>query len=244
MSYFEDIAETIKEVVNAAAPQEPEQPSTSEQPAAQSSSSSSSGTSASSLAVDPSNAMAMAEIYKVLAPMSTDYANAQAEQIGQAQRSMGTLAGRTMGNSQTAGLGNYTYNRLIRPQVDTMRDELLVKGYTAQLNKLLSDSLSSAKSNYRKKSSGSGSGGSSSGTTDDPDNQGTSGVTKIEGVEDKSTGSGKTTSWTALPASYQWQDDDGNWHTATRNPAFSDEDWLRTYNFAKNKYEPQGRFKG
>ena len=88
------------------------------------------------------------EIYKVLAPMAGDYANAQAEQIGQAQRSMGTLAGRTMGNSQTAGLGNYTYNRLMRPQVDTMRDAILVKGYTNELNKLLSNALSSAKEKY------------------------------------------------------------------------------------------------
>lgn len=158
MSYFEDIAEYIKNTVDTVAPKQPEQPSEPEKPATKSSS-----TATTSLSVDPSNAQALAEIYKVLAPMSTDYANAQAEQIGQAQRSMGTLAGRTMGGSQTAGLGNYTYNRLIRPQVDTMRDELLVKGYTAQLNRLLSDTLSQAKSNYRKKSSSSSSNKSSTG---------------------------------------------------------------------------------
>lgn len=101
------------------------------------------------------------KIYETLAPMAGDYANAQTEQIGQAQRSMGTLAGNVMGQSQTAGLGNYTYNRLVRPQVDTMRDELLVKGYTNQLNQLLSSALNNAKRNYSKRSSGGG------GTTDD-----------------------------------------------------------------------------
>ena len=68
------------------------------------------------------------QIYETLAPMAGQYANAQAEQIGQAQRSMGPLAAATMGQSQTAGLGNYTYNRLMRPQVDVMRDEILVEG--------------------------------------------------------------------------------------------------------------------
>lgn len=178
-----------------------------------------------------------AAVYEVLAPMAGDYLNAQAEQIGQAQKSMGTLAGRTMG-STTSGLGNYTYNRLMRPQIDTMRDELLVKGYATQLNRLLSDALNNARRNYNKKSSG------GDDDDDDPDNKGTTGVTKITGSGDKSTGSGKTTTWTNLPNSYQWQDDDGNWHTATRSKVFTDEDWLKVYQYAKNKYSAQGRFKG
>lgn len=90
------------------------------------------------------------EIYETLAPVAGDYANAQAEQIGMAQASMGPLAQAAMGQSQTAGLGNYTYNRLMRPQVDAMRDELLVQGYTNQLNRALSDALTSAKQNYNR----------------------------------------------------------------------------------------------
>ena len=42
------------------------------------------------------------QIYETLAPMAGQYANAQAEQIGQAQQSMGPLAANTMG-TPTAG---------------------------------------------------------------------------------------------------------------------------------------------
>lgn len=189
------------------------------------------------------------QIYETLAPMAGQYANAQAEQIGQAQQSMGPLAAATMGQSQTAGLGNYTYNRLMRPQVDVMRDEILVEGYRNQLNRALSDAYNTARKNYSRRAGGGGGGGDSD--DDDPENKGTTGVTKITGSGDKSTGSGKTTSWSTLPSSYQWQDDDGNWYTATRDSykskygrVFSDEDWLKIYNNAKNKYSAQGRFKG
>lgn len=90
------------------------------------------------------------EITEVLAPQSTNYANDIAEQIGQAQSSMGPNAAAAMGQSQTAGLGNYTYNRLLRPTVDTLRDEILVEGYKDALNALLSDALRAAKRNYEK----------------------------------------------------------------------------------------------
>ena len=106
----------------------------------------------------------VAAIYEVLAPMAGDYLNAQAEQIGMAQRSMGPLAAAAMGQSQTAGLGNYTYNRLMRPQVDTMRDEIRVQGYANQLNRLLSDALNRARNNYNR--GGGSSGGSTSGSSD------------------------------------------------------------------------------
>lgn len=101
------------------------------------------------------------QIYETLAPMAGQYANAQAEQIGQAQQSMGPLAANTMGTT-TAGLGNYTYNRLMRPQVDVMRDEILVEGYRNQLNRALSDAYNTARKNYSRSSSG-GSGGGKTG---------------------------------------------------------------------------------
>lgn len=105
------------------------------------------------------------ETYGVLAPMATDYANANLERAGQAQASYGPLAQAAMGDSQTAGIGNYTYNRLVRPAVDTMRDQLIVEGYSAALNKQLSDSLNAAKNNYNRAARKSGGGG----TTDKPD---------------------------------------------------------------------------
>lgn len=104
-------------------------------------------------------------IYETLAPVAGNYANAQAEQIGMAQSSMGPLAQAAMGQSQTAGLGNYTYNRLMRPQVDAMRDELLVQGYTNQLNRALSDALTSAKQNYNRSQRAAASSSSSSTST-------------------------------------------------------------------------------
>lgn len=105
------------------------------------------------------------ETYEVLAPMATDYANANLERAGQAQASYGPLAQAAMGGSQTASIGNYTYNRLVRPAVDTMRDQLIVEGYSAALNKQLSDSLNAAKKNYNRASRRYSSGGGSGGTT-------------------------------------------------------------------------------
>lgn len=90
------------------------------------------------------------DVYNVLAPMSTDYANANIERAGQAQSSYGPLAQAAMGNSQTAGIGNYTYNRLVRPSVDTMRDQLVVSGLSTALNKQISDSLNAARENYNR----------------------------------------------------------------------------------------------
>lgn len=116
------------------------------------------------------------EIYETLAPMAGDYMNAQAEQIGAAQQSMGPLAANTMG-ATTSGLGNYTYNRLMRPQVDVMRDQILVQGYANQLNRALSDRLNAARNKYNKRV-----GGTTSGNDDDTTTN--TGVTKIGGTKD------------------------------------------------------------
>lgn len=105
------------------------------------------------------------KIYETLAPMAGDYANAQAEQIGMAQQSMGPLAANTMGTT-TSGLGNYTYNRLMRPQVDTMRDEIMVQGYANKLNRLLSDRLNEARNRYNRSGNGSGGTGDGNGNGD------------------------------------------------------------------------------
>lgn len=105
------------------------------------------------------------ETYEVLAPMATDYANANLERAGQAQASYGPLAQAAMGDSQTAGIGNYTYNRLVRPTVDTLRDQLIVEGYSAALNKQLSNALNQAKQNYSRAARGYSSGRSGGSST-------------------------------------------------------------------------------
>ena len=109
----------------------------------------------------------IAAVYETLAPMATDYANANIERAGQAQASIGPLAEAVMGGNRTAGIGNYTYNRLVRPSVDTLRDQLLVEGYSAALNKQLSDSLNAAKENYNRAARNRNGGGG--GTNDDDD---------------------------------------------------------------------------
>lgn len=88
------------------------------------------------------------EIYQVLSNVPQDYADSLATRIGQAQQTM-PLASKTMGNT-TANLGNYTYNRTIRPAVDVARDSLVVNGMTAALNKYLYDELDKAKKNYNR----------------------------------------------------------------------------------------------
>lgn len=129
----------------------------------------------------------VAQVYEVLAPMAGNYANAQAEQIGMAQQSMGPLAANTMGTT-TSGLGNYTYNRLMRPQVDVMRDEILVQGYTNQLNRLLSDKLNEARNRYNR----SGNSGGGGGTTSNGN-----GTVKIDEENTDETGGETTTSTVA-----------------------------------------------
>lgn len=187
------------------------------------------------------------KIYETLAPMAGDYANAQAEQIGMAQQSMGPLAANTMGQSRTHGLGNYTYNRLMRPQVETMRDQLLVQGYANQLNRLLSDALSNAKRNYDRSGSG-GSGGSGGGS-----NGGNkSGVTKITDVEDNPNDN-TPSSWSYVPSSYSWKDSSGTWRTAYKNGdvsvngkiikgkvQYSNEQWHENYEAAKSLAKEKG----
>lgn len=173
----------------------------------------------------------VAAIYEVLAPMAGDYLNAQAEQIGMAQRSMGPLAAAAMGQSQTAGLGNYTYNRLMRPQVDVMRDEIRVQGYANQLNRLLNDALNSARRRYN----------SNGGNPSNNPTQTGNGVTKIDGVDDETNDGNTTVKTTVIPNSYSYEDENGNMHTVTRPPLVTNETWARAYYQDRDKAIKNGR---
>lgn len=191
------------------------------------------------------------QIYETLAPMAGDYMNAQAEQIGQAQRSMGPLAAATQGTT-TSGLGNYTYNRLMRPQIDVMRDEIRVQGYANQLNRLLSDALNNARNRYNR-SGGGGGGGNNTTTT-----SGGTGVTTIGGVDDDVIG-GKVPvtvvepdgskkiryvdnpSVDIIPNSYQYEQADGTMKTVSRPPQVSNDVWAEAYRRAKDEAAKNGR---
>lgn len=174
------------------------------------------------------------ETYEVLAPMATDYANANLERAGQAQASYGPLAQAAMGGSRTAGIGNYTYNRLVRPAVDTLRDQLIVEGYSAALNKQLSDSLNAAKRNYNRAAR-------KSNPSTDPDAPG-SGQTKIGGYDDVDTGAGSSKSPLVLYNTYTITDADGNSRTYRRPEKMKeDQEWYNWVERQRKQAEAEGK---
>lgn len=182
------------------------------------------------------------QIYETLAPMAGDYANAQAGQIGMAQQSMGPLAAATMGQSRTAGLGNYTYNRLMRPQVDVMRDEIRVQGYANQLNRLLSDALNNARNRYNRR----GSGGNGGGTTPDTKTPGNNtGVTTIGGVDDEESGGGgafdENIPQLFIPNKFLYEKEDGSMQQVARPAEISNRKWYDIYMNAKEQADLKGR---
>lgn len=181
------------------------------------------------------------QIYETLAPMAGDYANAQAEQIGMAQQSMGPLAANTMGTT-TSGLGNYTYNRLMRPQVDTMRDEIRVQGYANQLNRLLSDALNNARNNYNRRGGGGGGGGG--GTTPDTTNPANNtGVTTIGGVDDEESGSvsDENAPHLFIPNKFLYEKEDGFMQQVARPADMDNRKWYDIYMKAREQADRKGR---
>lgn len=180
------------------------------------------------------------QIYETLAPMAGDYMNAQAEQIGQAQRSMGPLAANVQG-STTSGLGNYTYNRLMRPQVDVMRDEIRVQGYANQLNRLLSDALNNARNRYNRR--GGGGGGDTDPDTTKPGNN--TGVTTIGGVDDEESGGGATFDENIpqvfIPNKFLYEKEDGYMQQVARPADMSNRKWYDIYMKAKEQANRKGR---
>lgn len=109
------------------------------------------------------------EAYNVLAQNVQDNTAQEAARIGNAQRSLGTLAERVASPSgQTSGLANYTYDRTMRPAVDSTAKALVTQGLAQGLQTNLSDALRAAKSRYedaRNRAASSGGGGGGGGTT-------------------------------------------------------------------------------
>ena len=96
--------------------------------------------------------MSPEEIIQAYDVLAQDVRNAAAEKaaaVGNSQRSLGTMAERVASPSgQTSGLANYTYNRLMRPIVDTTTATLTTQGKAEALEKYLSDALMAAKNEY------------------------------------------------------------------------------------------------
>ena len=84
----------------------------------------------------------------VIEDLQTNTAN-RAAAIGNSQRSLGTLAERVASPSgQTSGLANYTYDRTMRPTIDSLSASLTTTGKAQALENLLTTKLRDAKNNY------------------------------------------------------------------------------------------------
>ena len=95
------------------------------------------------------NAEERIQEYQQAVDVLNNYAAQEAAKIGNSQASLGLMAERVARPSGvTSGLANYTYNRTLRPTVDTLAANLATQGYSAGLNKQLSDAIREAKSRY------------------------------------------------------------------------------------------------
>lgn len=182
----------------------------------------------------------IANVYEVLAPMAGDYANANIERAGQAQASYGPLAEAAMGGSRTAGIGNYTYNRLARPAVDSMRNELVVQGLSDALNKQLNDSLRQAQENYNRAARRHSLRGSGGNGTTSTTNVG-SGQTKIGDVIDDIVGGNGSNNPTVLYNSYMIIEPDGTSRTYNRPSTMDDQQWWDWTEVQRRKAESEGK---
>ena len=92
----------------------------------------------------------IASAYEVVAADLQNRTAEQAARIGNAQRSLGTLAERVASPSgQTSGLANYTYERTLRPTIDVLSTSLVTQGKANALSDFLRNELSKAKQNYQ-----------------------------------------------------------------------------------------------
>lgn len=91
------------------------------------------------------------EAYNVVANDVSNQVAQDAAKIGNSQASLGTMAERVARpTGVTSGLANYTYNRTLRPTVDSLTASLITAGKGQGLDKYLLDNLLAAKQNYER----------------------------------------------------------------------------------------------
>lgn len=89
------------------------------------------------------------QAYDVLVSEGNNYAAQEAARVGNSQRSIGGLAEVVANPSgQTSGLANYTYNRVMRPTVDSLAASLTTTGKSQAMDRYLKDKLMAAKNAY------------------------------------------------------------------------------------------------
>ena len=91
------------------------------------------------------------EAYNVVTNDVRNQVAQDAAKIGNSQASLGTMAERVARpTGTTSGLANYTYNRTLRPTVDSLTASLTTAGKGQALDKYLLDKLLAAKQNYER----------------------------------------------------------------------------------------------
>ena len=89
----------------------------------------------------------IASIYNELAQVPQSAATIATEALGQQQAAQGGLAA-AMGATGGNGIGQYTYDRMIMPTVDSLTAQLVAEGKQAQYNALMEKALKAAKQRY------------------------------------------------------------------------------------------------
>lgn len=91
----------------------------------------------------------IADAYNVVAENIKATGAQEAAKIGNSQRSLGLMAERVASPSgQTSGLANYTYDRTLRPTINSLATSLVTEGKVNALSEFLRNELSKAKQNY------------------------------------------------------------------------------------------------
>lgn len=89
------------------------------------------------------------QAYQQAVDVLNQFTAQEAAKIGNSQASLGLMAERVARPSgMTSGLANYTYNRTLRPTIDTLAANLTTTGYSQALQKQLSDAIMAAKNRY------------------------------------------------------------------------------------------------
>lgn len=87
--------------------------------------------------------------YQEAVDVLNNYTAQEAAKIGNSQASLGLMAERVARPSgTTSGLANYTYDRTLRPTLDSLAASLTTTGYSQGLEKQLYDALTAAKNRY------------------------------------------------------------------------------------------------
>lgn len=183
------------------------------------------------------------EAYNVLSQNVQNNTAQEAARIGNAQRSLGTLAERVASPSgQTSGLANYTYDRTMRPVVDSTSKALVTQGLATGLQTNLSDALRAAKNRYedaRNRAASSGGGGTTTGGNDNPYTETTDSAFSETFNYDQAVRDSAVTLWDAgalgnVTVSFR-EDVQAKIKDAYDKGLIDESEWIREYTFAENE---------